>query len=662
MSVRRILVCTMALLLAPGVAVADITGFIVNTIETFDAVSLDDRFGASSSAETHEINIEDCYLYNGESSASEDTGTTSSALESDEDTGNTTDTGDAGSTDDVADGGSDDVAEDVAEDVASDIDDAGSESDVDDTGTVDDTTTDATTDTTTTIELPDAYTVRFTVSLTAPFGEDWYYAVKVGSSCDNTSITADPTATCVYVQDKTALDSVSGIDFDVNMRHLIGTLSFEDETESSCSSLLGDAGTNTVYFLIQQGDDGGSLQSQEIPFDYDYDAPAAPTSPVAEAGEGNVTVSWTDDDNSTEADIRYKVYYSTADFDEGDKESVFETDTVATLDIQVADLDNDTEYTFRVVAIDSVDNESDLSEAVTETPVPVDDFFEHYKGQGGREEGGFCAIGWTGRATPLFLLLGLALCMGALLRWRSRFLVVLLAFTISGVVVDEAQAERPSSPVTGTMNLRFGPYVPDIDAEFAADVAGPYESLFDSQRVWVHRLEAGRLLFGEFGRLFLTGEIGYGRATGFGVETETGEKSSDATKMHFIPLSISLVYQFDQLSRRAHVPLVPYVRVGVDYTIWWITDGLDEVSDHEAEDGTESEGVGATHGLHVSFGVRLLLDAFAQDMADGFDEDMGFNDSYLFVEWTDLHLDDYGSDASFILSDQMVSFGLGFDY
>ena len=123
---------------------------------------------------------------------------------------------------------------------------------------------------------------------------------------------------------------------------------------------------------------------------------------------------------------------------------------------------------------------------------------------------------------------------------------------------------------------------------------------------------------------------------------------------------------------------MPYARFGYDYWVWWITDGAGDVADRSSvSDSAEceaepcapapdfeviSEGMGATQGYHMGGGIRLLLDGFAQKMAKDFDNEMGFNDSYLFAEMTILKLDDFGSGKSFILSDNLFSFGLGFDF
>jgi len=87
-----------------------------------------------------------------------------------------------------------------------------------------------------------------------------------------------------------------------------------------------------------------------------------------------------------------------------------------------------------------------------------------------------------------------------------------------------------------------------------------------------------------------------------------------------------------------------------------------DISQFEPEEGTDITAEGATMGYHISVGMRLLLDGFDRTTADSFDEDMGFNNSYLFIEWSKLNLDDFGSDTSFILSDELISFGLAFDF
>ena len=98
-------------------------------------------------------------------------------------------------------------------------------------------------------------------------------------------------------------------------------------------------------------------------------APAAPQNPVAEAGDGQVTLTW---DQNTEADfLRYRVYRGTAANPTTLVDSTSDitgiTDTTKTL----TGLTNYTAYYFRVTAVDVAGNVSGYSDGVSSTPVDL---------------------------------------------------------------------------------------------------------------------------------------------------------------------------------------------------------------------------------------------------------------------------------------------------
>jgi hypothetical protein len=502
------------------------------------------------------------------------------------------------------------------------------------------------------------------VTLSDPFGDDWKYAVKVGTCDTAQSITSDETDTCFYAVLDTDLTTFSSIEFDVEVRKLIGTFDGATETSLSCDSVTGTTGESRVYFQIQQGDDTATLYTHEILIQFDYAAPSAPTNLEAEPGEANVKLTWTDELNANESDVRYQVYYASESFDEGDLDNVFSTDTMSTTDAQVEDLDNGEAYFFRVVALDDYDNVSDLSEELEAQPIPVNDFFEQYKEAGGQETGGYCGISDTPSPWSAFLvllgLLGVSLLSLRFVGSTGRHLLLMLLISGAGLMTaPEAHAE---TPVNWTMNLRVGNYMPAIDSEFDAGTTGPYSEIFDNASMMLYRAEVGYQLSEQFGRLFFTWQAGYGSVTGNGIETGSGDASSDTTTFHVVPLSFSLFYEFDQLARKHGFPLIPYLRAGIDYNIWWITDGVGDVAQFTDDEGTKHSAEGGTLGGHFTVGLRLLLDTFAEEMAWEFDDDLGFNQSYLFMEMTQLTVNDGDSESSFDLSDTLFSFGLGFDF
>jgi hypothetical protein len=599
--------------LVPGLASADIDGFTVNDIEGLDGLSLNDRFGTRPSDDEHQINFDDCVEYNGEA------GFTS---------GSGTEDGDA-------------TGDSTADAVSGDT--TASSSGTTGSGT----------------DLPTARYVHFEVSMVQPLlSDNWYYAVKIGACDSGGGLSDTETDTCRYVQQRKKLDSFLSIEFDVNVRYLLGTLEINNSRQTLCQDKLNTTSEVRVVFLIERENDTTSKSGHEISIQYDYKAPSPPTELVADAGEGNAHLSWSDRDNSTEAEVRYQVYWASEPFTYETKSVAKTEDTVKTASDQVTGLEKDTTYYFRVLAIDDFDNESTFSDQAVATPVAVNDFFEEYLAQGGRERGGFCSASSRGDLAGASVAALLLLLLVGLRRLR----VLGLSLLLLTMMVPVAYAVEKDSPRNWTVNFRFGTYMPEIDSEFAAGVVTPYKRLFDNESLWLWRSEIGYLVTDVPGSVFLTLEAGFGRISGHGLEVETNEASGDATRMHFVPLSLGVMYQMDLLAHRYGFPLVPYGRGGFGYTIWWITDGLGEVPSPATHSGDESDGSGATMGFYYGGGLRLLLDFMAPGMAYTFDREMGFNDSYVFCDLTRYRLDDFSGGDSFILSDTQFSFGLGFDF
>jgi hypothetical protein len=227
------------------------------------------------------------------------------------------------------------------------------------------------------------------------------------------------------------------------------------------------------------------------------------------------------------------------------------------------------------------------------------------------------------------------------------------------VLSAPAASLADDSPQTLAMELRFGFYTPDIDSEFDKGVT-PYDTVFGSDSAWMFGLELDSQLWHGFGSLGAFGLTSYGYLSGHGI-SQDGTDSSDETTMSFLPLVAGLVYRFDVLAVRYDIPFVLVLKGGLNYTIWWIRDGVEEISEIEDADGSATEGSGGTFGLYGAASLHLLLDFFEPHTAKVFDNDLGVNNSYLFVEYAFQKVDDFGSDSSFDLSDSGLVFGLAFE-
>ena len=132
--------------------------------------------------------------------------------------------------------------------------------------------------------------------------------------------------------------------------------------------------------------------------------------------------------------------------------------------------------------------------------------------------------------------------------------------------------------------------------------------------------------------------------------------------MNIMPFTIQLVYRFDWLAQKYKVPLVPHLKAGFDYYLWWIENGVGDVANKPTSTGANQYGRGGTWGGHVSVGLAFLLDVMAPKMAQTFDVDVGVNNSYIFFEYVWSWVNDFGTSSSMDLSSGMFVGGLAFEF
>ncbi len=231
------------------------------------------------------------------------------------------------------------------------------------------------------------------------------------------------------------------------------------------------------------------------------------------------------------------------------------------------------------------------------------------------------------------------------MRWLVLALVLGGAARVHAQAVshEETPTQSTASPQRFGIELRLGPYYPDVDSEFGGPVATrPHHVYFGSSRRLMSQLEFDYQFFQGFGTAAIGLAVGYYResARAF-IESSSGmmttTRSGDTTRLALIPVSALLIYRLDVGARRWRFPLVPYAKVGLNYTFWTITDGNDETATGLAMSG---KGSGGTPGWQAAFGLSFLLDAIDFGAAKALDSDVGVNHTYLFIEA--MHVDANG--------------------
>jgi hypothetical protein len=327
--------------------------------------------------------------------------------------------------------------------------------------------------------------------------------------------------------------------------------------------------------------------------------------------------------------------------------------------VRVHGLENGRTYQLAVVAVGVDGTPSPPSAAAEGTPAPTVGFGDLYKESGGTATG--CAAGGVrpGRGAA-FAAVAIGLALVRVSRRRRRAagpLIALLAVIDAGAGAAPAWAigdERSPlvaplvSPRRWNVELRFGPYRPNVDSEFAdrGQSGRPYEQLFSTSRHLMTQLEIDRHLSHRAGTWAAGVGIGYYNVTAAALSADLQSRTGDQTGLRLIPLSAMLVYRADTLRQRFGSPAVPYAKVGLDCTLWRISDT------------SQSDINGRTFGWHAAAGITLDLSPLDPEAAGSMDRESGVNQTALFIEVTRYSLDGFGSGSALRVGDTTWFAGL----
>jgi hypothetical protein len=136
------------------------------------------------------------------------------------------------------------------------------------------------------------------------------------------------------------------------------------------------------------------------------------------------------------------------------------------------------------------------------------------------------------------------------------------------------------------------------------------------------------------------------------------ERSGDKSRLALYPLALLAVYRADQTWRMARIPLVPYVKVGLNYTLWTVDDGNDKV----ATSAPTGRGRGGTWGWQAAVGASLVLNFIDPGSARELDAETGINNTHLFFEMDKFEVSGLGQKNRLQVGDTTWLMGLGFEF
>lgn len=349
--------------------------------------------------------------------------------------------------------------------------------------------------------------------------------------------------------------------------------------------------------------------------------------------------------------------------------------------ITLSDLENGQGYWVVLVTADKAGNVAGVYIDRPITPQQVIDFWEELNNENPSIQGGLCIASVDGRG-DLGGALVVTLAIGAVIRRRrrrSRRLAKLAALAlVLAPAVASAQAsyspywqedddgELGMTEPTWTLGLRLGPYVPSIDAKFDSS-PGPYARTFLNDSVMfavdVHRVWP-----------LLRGQLGVGVTAGYysnstqawqdGTTPATPDRpraTGNLTRLSIVPTAVTAIYRATIFDDEFGVPLVPYVRGGVAYDVWWIKNPADELSHHMSCPTCDDRALGGSIGLVGAIGLAVRAERIDPDAATSM-QNSGLEHAGFFAELEMGWIDGFGNDKKLSVGDTTWFGGVSFEF
>jgi hypothetical protein len=486
--------------------------------------------------------------------------------------------------------------------------------------------------------------------------------LMIGSACDNAAATGCPTIGGTLLFTNSLAPTVTLRSADI----------FSNAAGGSCTSTT----STRLWAIVRQSN--VRLQSEPaLALTLGGAGPSAPTDVKTVSSDEGLLVSWTASGDASSlqghqvlcspgATTPSTASYDTcgvpaADggagpFDSLDPQFVCSgLIAIGTTSARIHGLENGRTYQIAVVAVGLDGTPSAPSTVAEGTPAPTVGFGDLYGESGGTATG--CAVGGSGFGRGVGLV---AIAAGLLFarRRRRRRLPLLVFLVVTGTAAwsgtaaaDEGLsilAATPPSPRQWNVELRFGPYRPNVDSEFAdrGQSARPYEEVFSNSRHLMTQLEIDHHLVHRGGTWAAGVGIGYFNVTAAALSQNLQSRSGDATGLRLIPLSAVLIYRADTLRERWGSPIVPYAKLGLDCTLWRIADT------------SQPDISGRTFGWHAAAGLTVDLSPLDPDAAAEMDRESGVNQTALFIEVARYSLDGFGSGSALHVGDTTWFAGL----
>ena len=239
---------------------------------------------------------------------------------------------------------------------------------------------------------------------------------------------------------------------------------------------------------------------------------------------------------------------------------------------------------------------------------------------------------------------------------------------------QQSKDAPPGDPslVDWHVGLRLGPYIPDVDGQIAAKpgVPGPYEQMFGGYHI-LTMLDVDYIVWKGAGQLGIGGSAGYWQKTarpftlGANLDSPNPERQpGNKNAFRLIPLELSATYRMTMLDDNYGIPVVPFIRGGLAYYIWWIT----TPNGHYARFCTDNnstmcgeKALGASLGLQGAIGLSIRAERIDPSAAMSM-QNSGIQHAGIYAELSLAKVDGFGSNTKLSVGDTTWFAGVDFEF
>lgn len=243
----------------------------------------------------------------------------------------------------------------------------------------------------------------------------------------------------------------------------------------------------------------------------------------------------------------------------------------------------------------------------------------------------------------------------------------LIALALAPIDADAQMKKVKRSDMGWALTFEGGPYLPAMGGvekvggkEVAKDAA--FFNVFGDSANALYTLGLDVHLYRGFGgSMGIGGSFGFMQFVGRGLVNAvaaptSSDVSNDTTVFNILPLYAELFYRLEYLDEKLGVPLLPYIRGGIAYYVWWVTNGVGDVSRVGSD-----KGLGGKFGLTGTLGLALLLDSLEPRAAHRLEATTGISGTSLYGEVQASKVDSFSADG-FDLSDLTWNLGVYLEF